>query len=63
MIDTNDLDIPAYVAASLPAVGLRLDPARLAAVTAAFALVVRVGAPALTCEVSPAIEPAPVFVP
>ncbi len=62
MIDPDSFDPLAYVTATCPAVGLALPPARLAELAEAFALVVRVGLPALQFEVDPAEEPAPVFV-
>ena len=62
MIDPDNFDALAYVTAVAPAVGFELSPARLADIAEAFALVVRVGAPALALEVPGEAEPAPVFV-
>lgn len=62
MIDPDRFDVLAYVTAACPAVGLSLPPERLAEVAESFTLVVRVGLPALTFQVSAAAEPAPVFV-
>jgi hypothetical protein len=62
MIDTEGFDPLAYVTAVAPAVGLSLPPARLAELAEAFALVVRVGSPALSLAVPAEAEPAPVFV-
>lgn len=62
MIDPDNFDALAYVTAVAPAVGFRLSPERLAEIAEAFALVVRVGAPALAMDVPGAAEPAPVFV-
>jgi len=63
MIDPDRFDPAAHVAAAAPAVGLALDAARQARVAAAFALVVRIGAPAFAVAVGPADEPAPVYRP
>ena len=63
MIDTHRFAPAAYVAAVAPAMGLRFSPERAQAVTEAFALVVRVAAPALTRAVPTEAEPAPVFTP
>ena len=63
MLDPKNFDAAAYVAAVAPAVGLRLPAERQARVAAALELVVKIGAPALTCEVAEEIEPAPVFNP
>ncbi len=62
MIDTENFDSLAYVTAACPAIGLRLSPERLVALAEAFALVVRVGAPALDRPIAAEDEPAPVFV-
>lgn len=62
MIDPDRFDALAYVTATCPAVGLDFPPARLAELAEAFALVMRVGAPALAMTVEPHVEPAPVFV-
>lgn len=62
MIDPDRFDALAYVTAACPAVGLDLPPERLAVLAEAFALVVRVGMPALSMPVSDDAEPAPVFV-
>lgn len=61
MFDEN-LDPLAYVTAVCPAVGFHLSPERLAELADAFALVVRVGMPALKMDVPAEAEPAPVFV-
>jgi acyl-CoA hydrolase len=58
---SDDFDPLAYVTAACPSVGLKLSPARLAEIAEAFALVVRVGRPALEMEVPAEAEPAPVF--
>jgi hypothetical protein len=62
MIDPDHFDPLAYVTAAAPTVGLQLSPERLATLAEAFALVVRVGAPALNMDVPDDAEPAPVFV-
>jgi len=62
MIDTEKFDPLAYVTAVAPAMGFDFPPDRLAELAEAFALVVRVGLPALTTEVPAESEPAPVFV-
>jgi hypothetical protein len=59
---TDDFDPLAYVTAVAPAMGLQFSPERLADLAAAFALVVRVGTPALLHQVPADAEPAPVFV-
>ncbi len=51
----------AYVSAVAPAVGFDLSPDRLREVAEAFAVVLRVAAPALAMEVPAEVEPAPVF--
>jgi len=63
MIDLERFDALAYVTAACPVVGLQLPPERLVELAAAFTLVMRVGAPALSFVVDDAAEPAPVFVP
>ena len=62
MIDPDRFDPLAFVTAAAPAVGLHLSAERLSILAEAFALVVRVGAPALTMDVPDDTEPAPVFV-
>jgi hypothetical protein len=63
MIDHDEFDPLAHVIAAAPAVGLKFTPERAAEIAAAFALVLRVGAPALEYEVPEGTEPAPVFAP
>lgn len=63
MIDPARFDPAAHVAATAPAVGLTLNAARQARVVAAFALVVRIAAPALAVPLIEADEPAPVYRP
>jgi len=63
MIDADNFDARAYVAAAAPLVGLAFTPERVEQVAAAFALVVRIGAPALARGVPAEVEPAPVFTP
>ena len=63
MLDPENFDPAAYVAAVAPAVGLKLSPERQARVAAALALVVRVGAPALMRPVPESAEPAAMFRP
>jgi hypothetical protein len=63
MLDPARFDALAYVTAACPAVGLELPPERLQELAAAFTLVLRVGTPALTFDVDPLAEPAPVFTP
>lgn len=55
------IDPLAYVAAMAPLIGLNLSPERTRAVAEAFAVVMRVAAPALDRPVPADIEPAPVF--
>ena len=55
------IDPLAYVTAAAPTVGLQLPPERIKAVADAFALVARLGAPALDFPVPAEAEPAPVF--
>lgn len=62
MIDPDRFDALAFVTAAAPTVGMHLSPERLVLLAEAFALVVRVGAPALTMQVPDDAEPAPVFV-
>lgn len=62
MIDADHFDPLAYVTAMAPAVGFQLSAERLAELAVAFALVMRVGAPALELDVPAEAEPAPVFV-
>lgn len=62
MFDPLRFDPLAYVTAVCPAMGFDLSPERLAELAEAFALVVRVATPALTCKVDIHAEPAPVFV-
>ena len=47
MLDPDRFNPSAYVAAAAPAVGLMLDAERQARVAAAFAMVVRIAAPAM----------------
>jgi hypothetical protein len=61
MLDSEDFDPVAYVAAAAPAVGLRLDAAQQERVAAALALVIRTAAPALAVPLAPEDEPAPVY--
>jgi hypothetical protein len=63
MIDADAFDAKAYVAAAAPSVGLVLAPDRIEQVAAAFALVVRMAAPALAYSMPADVEPAPVFAP
>ncbi len=63
MIDPAAFDPAAYVAAAAPAVGLKLSPERQARVAEALALVVKVGAAALTRPVPESAEPAAMFRP
>ncbi|MBL6458600.1 DUF4089 domain-containing protein [Belnapia sp. T6] len=63
MLDPERFDPAAHVAATAPALGLRLDAARQARVAAAFALVAKIAAPALAVPLTEADEPAPVFRP
>ena len=62
MLDPDRFDALAYVTAVAPAIGFDLPPDRLAELAEAFALVVRVGMPALAQAVPGDAEPAPVFV-
>jgi hypothetical protein len=62
MIDPENFDPLAYVTAAAPAIGFSFEPARLAELAEAFALVVRVATPALLVKVPAKVEPAPVFV-
>ncbi len=62
MIDTKNFNALAYVTAVAPSVGIDLPPARLAELAEAFTLVMTVAAPALSMDVLPEAEPAPVFV-
>ena len=62
MIDPDHFDSLAYVTAAAPAMGFDLPPERLADIADAFALVIRVGLPALQAEVPGHAEPAAVFV-
>ncbi len=61
MIDEH-FDPLAYVTAAAPSVGFAFSEQRLAEIAEAFALVVRVGLPALSTQVAPSVEPAPVFI-
>jgi hypothetical protein len=61
MTDPDPFDPLAYVAAAAPAMGIHLTQARQAEVAAAFALVMRIAAPALALSIDGADEPAPVF--
>jgi hypothetical protein len=63
MIDREHFDAVAYVTAAAPLIGLALTPERIEQVAAAFALVVRIGAPALAYTLPPEAEPAPAFTP
>ena len=63
MIDQEKFDAVAYVTAAAPLMGLALTPDRVEQVAAAFALVLRIGAPALAFTLPPEAEPAPVFTP
>ena len=63
MLDPDRFDPAAHVAATAPAVGLALDATRQARVAAAFALVIRIAAPALAVPLTEADEPAPVYRP
>ena len=63
MIDLDSFDALAFVTAASPAVGITLSAARIAEVAEAFALVVRVAAPALSFNLAVDDEPAPVFLP
>ena len=58
----DDFDTLAFVTAACPAVGFSFAPARLVELSEAFALIMRVAAPALALQVPDAAEPAPVFV-
>ena len=51
------------VTAAAPAMGLSFTPERVQIVAEALALVVRIGAPALSYKLPPYSEPAPVFIP
>ena len=61
MIDTVRFDPLAYVTSTAPLIGIELDPERARIVADAFALVVRIAAPALAFDVPAETEPAPVF--
>jgi hypothetical protein len=64
MIDTDTFDPLAFVLAAAPATGITLSAERAAEVAEAFALVVRMGAPALQFALADnTTEPAPVFAP
>jgi hypothetical protein len=63
MIDPAKFDPVAYVTAAAPAMGLSFTPERVQIVAEALALVVRIGAPALSYKLPPDSEPAPVFIP
>ena len=62
MLDPDRFDALSYVTAVAPSLGFELSPERLAELAEAFALVVRVGMPALVQAVPGDVEPAPVFV-
>ncbi len=61
MIDPAKIDVRAFTAATAPMVGLELSAERLAKVSAAFDLVVKIASPALNARLPPEAEPAPVF--
>lgn len=63
MIDPEKFDAVRYLEETAPLAGLALTPEEVEKVAAAFALVVRFGAPALACELPADAEPAPVFRP
>ena len=63
MIDPGGIDPVRYVTEAAPLIGLALTSEQVEQVAAAFALVVRFGAPALAFELPPDAEPAPVFSP
>ncbi len=63
MLDPENFNPAAHVAAAAPLVGLRLSPQRQAQVAEALALVARLAAPALAVPLAPEDEPAPVFRP
>ena len=63
MIDHEHFDAVRYVTEAAPLVGLQLTPERVGEIAAAFALVVRIGAPALAYKLPREAEPAPVFAP
>jgi hypothetical protein len=62
MIDHENFDTRAYVAAAAPLIGLHLSDERLDQVAEAFALVIRIAKPALDAAVPDDSQPAPVFV-
>jgi len=61
MPDPDTFDPLAYVAATAPAMGIHLTQVRQAEVAEAFALVMRIAAPALDLTIDRSDEPAPVF--
>jgi Protein of unknown function (DUF4089) len=63
MTDPDEFDPLAYVTAVAPALGIALTPDRVRDLAAAFALVRRIGAPALEYELPEHTELAPVFTP
>jgi hypothetical protein len=63
MIDPDSFDPLAYVSATAPVVGLRLDADQIKKVADAFALVIKVARPALDANIPADAEPAPVFQP
>ncbi len=56
-----DIDPLDYVTAMAPALGFDMSPERAREVADAFAVVLRVAAPALAMTVPVEVEPAPVF--
>lgn len=62
MIDPDRIDCLAYVTATAPAMGFDLPKQRLTEIADAFALVLRVGLPALQTDIPADVEPASVFV-
>ncbi len=63
MIDQENFDARAHVAAMAPAIGLRLDAERQAKVVFQFNLMARIAGAALNKPVPEHVEPAPVFRP
>jgi hypothetical protein len=63
MTDPDQFDAVRYVNETAPLLRLTLTAEQVEQVAAAFALVVRIGAPALAFELPPDAEPAPVFTP
>ncbi len=62
-IDPTAFDPLAYVTAMAPAIGIALTPERARELAAAFALVRRIGAPALEYDLPEHAELAPGFTP